>query len=178
MAIEIEIIPTVKHYLTWSTLKSRLIDLRPDLFSTISGKSLKLFQIENGIEHEVFGDELICPSKSYRFDINKKYGLFLGVYSNVATYTNEEEYIDDFSCNLNECMQIELAEKWRTAGYSFDVVLRGIQFNPTLDDFIVIAVAAAQLCDGYILLKDKNIFDIPPGAYLPGEFILAKSRFV
>lgn len=169
MVIEFEIVPRKKTCFTWNELKDNLRELRPQLFPPTAARMPSLWELDRGIEREVAAEESINSEGSYRLETGKQYALFLGAYSNVATYTNEEEWLADYAMNLTPDLQKTLAEQWRAVGFSYDVSIKGISYDPGLADFFAVLLSAAQLCDGYILLKERNPSGIPDGAYLPEE---------
>tara|TARA_R110001592_G_scaffold31886_1_gene111876 strand:- start:3719 stop:4246 length:528 start_codon:yes stop_codon:yes gene_type:complete len=169
MTIEFEIIPRKKKHFTWNELRDNLRELRPQLFPPTAAKMPSFWELDRGIEREVTAEESIGSEGQYRFETDKQYTLFLGTYSNVATYTNEEEWLADYAMNLAPDLRKTLAEQWRSVGFSYDVGIKGIRYDPGLVDFFAVLLSAAQLCDGYIVLKERKPSGIPHGAYLPEE---------
>lgn len=189
MSIELLIIPTVPETLSWKDLRMRLETLSGSSSDKFLGKQplLRHFQTQAVVEE----DEALTPSNHYSFDLAFPNGLALNVWSNKETLPKDlshfqaqntlEEYLEQVGQNLVPATIPHLAARWRMIGYYYESTAPAGR-SPEESSLLVYLVAAlADVCEGYVISKDENVFlkekyGLGVGVYTAAEFSRAISQ--
>jgi hypothetical protein len=174
MSIDIEILPMVNTPIRWIDLKSQIAKFfhqreLNSLVNTLIWKDPKLLNLRSNIE--IADEEAIRPTTNYAFSLACNNTLILCCDNNAETYTNEQEFLEDFGRNLKKDHQSQIADRWEKVGYTYAIDSSGGRAKGELDLLIIIACALAQLSKGFAVIKDNDVFSFPVGVYSAMEFL-------
>lgn len=176
MSVEVDIIPTRRKPFSWSEVLDR-ID-----FNELSEDAANLMENEPTLFHISSGqllatDEAVHPEPTKVLGISGTSTLVLSILRNSEAVGPDEEYVREYGKNLSvPCIDV-LIGAWVLAGYSCTVESFGGRSRAEPELFIAIAAAIAEVCQGYVLVLDRDCFSLPPGAYTPEEFRRMTPRF-
>jgi hypothetical protein len=178
MTIDIDIVPTQNNVFSCSDLKSMLLNNLDSLDTELSmrlDQSMKILEL--GSNREIENDQLILPTHYYYFNLGIDNTLTLSCDNNAETYTNEQEYLEDFGRNLDSSFRLQISQLWRNIGYGYSVSSYGGRAKEESTLLIAIATSIARMTQGYIIIKDSELFSIPVGVYTADEFFSCKPLF-
>jgi hypothetical protein len=72
--------------------------------------------VELGTNKEIGNQQPILATKYYRFHLTRYNTLILACDRNTDTYTNEQEFVEDFGRNLDAISRSQLSDRWKEVG--------------------------------------------------------------
>lgn len=177
MSIEVDIIPNVSDGISWNAIKERLFHYElPGSSRRLLGDNPLL--IERRTNRFIDDAEALLPTHYYRFKLEENNTLGLGIDSNAQTYTNEKEYLEDFGRNLEEEKREDLASLWRSIGFSYSVSSGAGRNTGEMGLLVALAEILAELSNGYVLIEDSHVFNLPVGCYTAEQFKHVDTKLV
>ncbi|PSB19176.1 hypothetical protein C7B65_12945 [Phormidesmis priestleyi ULC007] len=169
MSIEVDIIPTSNRAIVWSDLQSQLL-LHPlaDEARTLLGQTPVLLEL--GTNQQVEGKQALLPTKYYHFQLAHSNALTLSCERNSETYTNEQEYLEDFGRNLDSNLRAYISRCWAEVGYGYTVGSAGGRAKGEVILLAALAKDIASLSDSFIVIKEAGLFNLSVGVYSPDQF--------
>jgi hypothetical protein len=179
MSLDVDIIPSTQEFFTWGELRDKLTNCQLDAGPRqLLGGNPQLADV--GTKKIVDISERLTPYRFLYFKLAGDNTLGFDITSNgpkEKTYLDEQAYIDDYARNLSQEKKNDIASRWYEVGFGCSVITSGGRAKDEPPLFLAVAVAIAELCRGFVLVKDNGRFSLPVGCYTAEEFRDAKPLF-
>jgi hypothetical protein len=174
MSIDLDIFPTSKRGVCWRNIEDRLQALLGASSHELLGDHPALWHLSS---HTVMGDDdNLTPNNSYYFALAVPNTLILTVMPNQGNL-DEHEYLEDYGRNLAPVVIQELANRWHKVGYYYELTSMMGRSKPEPELLIALTSAIADVCSGYIIVMNDDIFDLGVGIYTSEQFRQAHPKF-
>jgi hypothetical protein len=169
MSIDVKIIPTRDILISWGNLRKQLSMLADsDEQKKLLGQ-IRLFRGSDGTD--ISESESIQNEQLYVF--SNEMSKTLSFHSTSWQGSTEEdvrEYLSDYGEHLSDEQLTDYAQKWITTGIYYIVTSKGGRSEQEPSLLVKLSVALANICSGYIILQDSDVFSLNAGIYSPEQF--------
>lgn len=176
MSISIDILPTVDKSFKYLSFKQQIIYFADNEDSiSLLGQEPKIQNLRNRKSLEC--QDIIEATNYFCFVLSRDNTLSFACEKNDDSYTDVDEYVEDYGRNLEPGSAEFVIQKFKKIGISYTLESLGGRAEGESSLFMSIVCAVSKLTDGFVVIKDNDVFSLPVGIYKLEEFHQAQPLF-